>query len=102
MSASAKTLTGGSSEVIIAANEHRDHLTVQLHNQYTVYLAFGEAAADVTGIKLQFPGDSVRVTGPKARLAVYGWGQAQEAAVLGIETMQDVEYRPGPNRFPAS
>lgn len=102
MAASSKTLTGGSSELIIAADVNRDHLTIQLYNQYWVYLAFGEAAADATGVRLQFPGDTVRVTGPKARLAVYGWGQTQEAAVLGIETCEDVEYRPGPNRYPDS
>lgn len=102
MPASTKTLTGGSSETIIAADSHRDHITIQLQNEYTVYLAFGEAAANATGLLLKFPLDSVRVTGPKARLAVYGWGQSQEGAVLGIETMQDVEYRPGPNRLPTS
>lgn len=93
MSASAKALTGGSSELIIAADGHRDFITIQLHDTEPVYLAFDEAAADETGIKLIYPGCSVRVMGNKARLAVYGY--AGGASRVGIETCEDVEYRPG-------
>lgn len=93
MDAGVTSLTGGSSELIIAADEHRDHLTVQLHGTETVDLAFGEAAADATGIRLLYPGCSVRVLGVKARLAVYGW--ASGAVNVGHETTEDVEYRPG-------
>ena len=94
MNAGVTALTGGSSELIIAADEHRDHLTVQLHTaSETVDLAFGEAAADATGIRLLYPGCSVRVLGAKARLAVYGW--ASGAVNVGTETTEDVEYRPG-------
>jgi len=93
MKAGVTALTGGSSELIIAEDEHRDHLTVQLHGTETVDLAFGEAAADATGIRLLYPGCSVRVLGAKARLAVYGW--ASGAVNVGTETTEDVEYRPG-------
>jgi len=93
MSASTKVLTGGSSELIIAADEHRDYITLQLQDFYGVYLGFGEAAADATGILLMVPGCSVRVMGDKARLPIYGW--AQGATVVGIETCEDLEYRPG-------
>lgn len=93
MSAGVTALTGGASELIIAADEFRDHLTVQLHGTETVDLAFGEAAVDATGIRLLYPGCSVRVIGAKARLAVYGW--ASGAVNVGTETCEDVEYRPG-------
>jgi len=93
MLAGVAALTGGSSELIIAADEHRDHLTVQLHGTETVYLAFGEDAADATGIMLMYPGCSVRVLGAKARLAVNGW--ASGAVNVGTETTEDIEYRPG-------
>lgn len=93
MSAGVTSLTGGASELIIAADDHRDFLTVQLHGTETVCLAFGEAAVDATGIILLYPGCSVRVMGCKARLPVYGW--ASGAVNVGTETCEDVEYRPG-------
>lgn len=95
MSASAKTLTGGSSELIIAADEYRDSLTIQLQNTNATFLAFGEDAANNTGIKLINAGDSVRVLGAKARAAVNGYSAG--AALLGIETKEGIEYRPGPD-----
>jgi len=93
MSAATKVLTGGASEELIAADEHRDHITIQLQDTESVYLGFGEAAASETGIMLIYPGCSVRVTGAKARKAVYGYAAA--ASRVGIETCEDVEYRPG-------
>lgn len=96
MSAAEKTFTGATSDTIIAADPNRDHLTIQLHTVNTpVFLAFGDgpAIAD-TGICLFYPGCSVRVTGAKARLAVYGI-DASSSAVVGIETTEDIEYRPG-------
>ena len=93
MSASATALGGGVSELLIAADEHRDFITIQLHNNEPVFLAFDEDAVDLTGIKLIYPGCSVRVMGAKARLAVYGYAAA--ASRVGIETTEDVEYRPG-------
>lgn len=93
MAASAVTLTGGSSELIIAADEYRNHLTIQLHTAHPVYLAFGAAAVTATGIYLLYPGCSVRVSGAKARLAVYG--HAAATPTIGIETMEDAMYSPG-------
>lgn len=93
MPASSVTLTGGSSEEILAADPHRDHITIQLQSAEPVYLAFGEAAVTATGICLMYPGCSVRVLGAKARLAVNG--HAAATPTIGIETMNDVEYRPG-------
>ncbi len=93
MSASVKALTGGSSELIIAADEYRDHITIQLHGSEPVFLAFAGDAVNLTGIKLIYPGCSVRVIGAKARIAVYGYAAA--ASRVGIETTEDVEYRPG-------
>ena len=96
MSASAFTHTGdSSSEQVLAADEFRDFVTLQLQNAYPVFLAFGEAADEDTGIKLGNAQCSVRVKGAKARGAINAWSAA--AALIGIETTEDVEYRPGPN-----
>ena len=100
MSATAWTTGEATSKEILAASEYRDEYTVQLHDTDPVYLAFGETAVDATGIKLSFPGDSVRVRGAKARMSLNAVGAAASAG--GIETMTGIEYRPGPNRFPAS
>ena len=95
MAATLKTFTGAASTLIIAADPHRDYITIQLHTASSpVFLAFGEAAVNLTGIKLIYPGCSVRVMGVKARLAIYGINAASNATV-GIETTEDVEYRPG-------
>jgi hypothetical protein len=93
MSAATAVLTGGSSELIIAADEHRDHITLQLQAFNSVYLGIGEDAVDATGIMLMVPGCSVRIFGPKARLPIYGY--ASGATTIGIETCEDIEYRPG-------
>lgn len=94
MSASAATLTGSKSEEILAADGNRDFYTLELHSLHPVYLAFGEDAADATGIRLTNIGDSVRVKGAKARLACNGY--AASTPTIGIETYEDVEYRSGP------
>jgi len=94
MSAGTKLFVGaGSSELIIAADEHRDHITIQLQDFNSVYLAIGEPAANGVGILLMVPGCSVRIFGAKARLAIYGY--AAGATTVGIETCEDLEYRPG-------
>ena len=93
MAASTAALTGGSSELIIAADPNRDHVTLQLQAFNDVYLAIDEAAADGVGIQLMVPGCSVRIFGDKARRAIYGW--ASGASTIGIETCEDIEYRPG-------
>jgi len=98
MSASAFTHTGdSSSEQVLAADEHRDFVTLQLQNANAAFLAFGEAAANNTGIKLFNAQDSVRVKGAKARGVINAFSAG--AAVIGIETTEDVEYRPGPDTY---
>jgi hypothetical protein len=100
MAASAVTLTGSSSEEILAADPNRDVYVLQLHTQEPVYLAFGEAAVTATGIGLLFAGDTVEVRGPKAREQCNGYAAA--TPTIGIETVEDIIYRPGPNRYPTS
>jgi hypothetical protein len=96
MSASAFTHTGGSaSEQVLAADEHRDFVTLQLQNTHPVFLAFGEEAAADEGIKLFNAQCSVRVKGAKARGVINAY--STDAALIGIETSEDVEYRPGPD-----
>lgn len=90
------TFTSAASEQIIAADEYRDHITIQNHTASApVFLGFGEDAVNLKGIKLIYPGCSVRVTGSKARLAVYGIEPNEAGGTVGIETTEDVEYRPG-------
>jgi len=90
------TFSGTDSEQIIAADENRDHITIQNHTTSApVFLGFGETAVNNKGIKLIYPGCSVRVTGAKARLAVYGIEPTGTGGTVGIETTEDVEYRPG-------
>jgi len=93
MSAATKVMTGGESELIIAADEYRDFITIQLQGFNSVYLGIDEAAADAVGVMLIVPGCSVRIMGNKARKAIYGY--ASGATTVGIETCEDLEYRPG-------
>jgi len=84
------------SKQILAADEHRDHVTVQLHAQTNsgqdiVYLGFGEDAVSGEGLFLGQKGCSVRVLGPKARLAINAICDAVVSG--GTETMEDIEYR---------
>ena len=94
MAASTVTVTGGGgTEELIAADVHRDHITIQLQSSHPAYLAFAEAAVASTGICLLYPGCSVRVLGPKARGAINVIAAGN--AIIGMETTEDVEYRPG-------
>jgi len=93
MSAATKVFTGIGNELIIAADEHRDFITIQLQSFNSVYLGIGEVAQDATGIMLMVPGCSVRIMGAKSRLAIYGY--ASGTTTVGIETCEDLEYRPG-------
>lgn len=94
MAASTVTVTGGGgTEELLAADNHRDHITIQLQSSHPAYLGFGEDAVAATGICLLYPGCSVRVLGPKARGVVNVIAAGN--AVIGIETSEDVEYRPG-------
>lgn len=83
---------GAASAIIVAADEYRDHLTVQLINATSAHLAFGEAAAAGEGIKLINAGDSVTVSGPLATEAVYAIGDGAS----GIYQSGAVIYLPGP------
>jgi hypothetical protein len=95
MAATAKTFTGATAETIIAADVNRDYIVLQLYSSDNpVYLAFGATAVASTGVSLIFPGDTVKVKGPKARLAISGI-DAGSNAVIGIETMQEIEYVSG-------
>lgn len=63
--------TATSSE-LVAANEHRGSVIVQLTSGDPVSLAFGEAAVFGEGIQLRAVGDFMQVRGHQARLAIYG------------------------------
>lgn len=94
MPATAVTLSASASKEILAADENRDHYTLQLlSDDDPVFLAFGEDAVTNTGICLFYPGCSVRVTGPKARLVVNGY--SGYTPTIGIETMEDIVYQMG-------
>ncbi len=94
MPASAVTISASSSQPILAADQNRDHYILQLlTDDEQVFLAFGEDAAANTGISLFYPGCSVKVTGPKARLAANGY--SAQTPTIGIETMEDIVYQMG-------
>ncbi len=81
---------------ILAADKYREEYTIQLQVQFwngtnPVYLAFGEDAVAGGGARLGGIGDSVRVTGAKAREAVSA--VSAEASSGGIETYVSLEYR---------
>lgn len=84
MAAGSKTLSGGSSEEVLAASRYRDHVVIQLQNANATFLGFGEDAAADTGAKLLDAGDTVCVHGPKARGAINAFSAG--AALLGYET----------------
>ena len=56
-----------------------------------MYLGFGEDAVEGVGARLGGIGDSIRVTGAKARLAMSA--VSAEASSGGIETYVSLEYR---------
>ena len=96
MAASAWDVVSDTVKEILAADMYRDEYTIQLQVQFwngtnPVYLAFGEDAAIGVGARLGGIGDSVRVTGAKARLAVSA--VSAEASSGGIETHTSLEYR---------
>lgn len=99
MSAYAWSIGAGEVDVskeIIAADEYREELTVQLNAQTwngadIVYLGLGEDAVSGEGIAIGGVGCAVRILGAKARLSV---NAICDAAVSGgIETHTNLEYR---------
>ncbi len=96
MTAYAWDIVADTVKEILAADEYRDELVVQLHAQAIngadpVFLAFGEEATDSSGILLGNMGHSARVLGAKARLAVSAISAAVSSG--GIETHSFIEYR---------
>ena len=94
MALGTKTLSGGgASAAVIAADEFRDFILVQLQSNHPTYFGFGETAVTLQGVALLEPGASITVRGPKARGAVNAIAAGN--AVLGYETTEGVEYRSG-------
>ena len=94
MAASTVTLTGGSSEEILAADANRDEVTLQLQSLHPVFLAFGEDAANATGLCLIYIGDHVTIRGDRSRGAINGF--AASTPQIGIETNADIVLASGP------
>ena len=84
---------GGGSEALIAADEFRDYILVQVQSDHDVYLGFGETAVTLQGIAMLEPGASVEVIGPKARGAINVISTGN--AVIGYETMFGIRHTPG-------
>jgi len=101
MAATAWNVEADTVTEILATDEYRDELVVQLHSQVGwpggdfVYLGFGEDAVDGEGVCLGGIGHTVRVLGAKARLAVSAVCTAASSG--GIETHTSLEYRHTPN-----
>jgi hypothetical protein len=81
-----------SSAEIVAADDYREYLTIQLTNATQVALGFGEAAVANKGVQLINAGDAVRLRGAMARKAVYAIGNG----ATGTYQDGDAEYSPGP------
>ncbi len=81
-----------SSAQIVAADDYRAYLTIQLTNAASANLGIGEAAVAGEGIKLINAGDSARLVGAAARKAIYLIGDGAE----GTYQDGDVTYVPGP------
>jgi hypothetical protein len=93
MAATAVTLTAGAASDILAADEFRDFYTVQLQtDEGPVYLAFGATASAAAGLFLNKTGDTVEVSGPRARETCSAFS-ASDTPTLGIETMTRVVMR---------
>lgn len=88
------TVTGaGGSEVLLAADEHRDYVLIQLQSAHPAYLGFDETAITVQGIGLLQAGATVKVQGPKARGAINVIAAGN--AIIGWETFEEIDYYPG-------
>jgi len=95
MSATAKTLTASTAEDILDADDYRGEYLIQLQSdEGPVYLAFGATASASGGISLQYPGDTVRVSGYTATLACSAYSAAA-TPTIGIETSPGIEYVSG-------
>jgi len=95
MAATAATLTAGTAEDILDANDYRGEYTIQLQtDEGPVFLAFGDDASASGGITLKYPGDTVRVSGYTATLACSAYS-ASATPTIGIETAPGIEYVSG-------
>ncbi|KKL70798.1 hypothetical protein LCGC14_2101320 [marine sediment metagenome] len=84
---------GGGSEELIAVDVNRDFVLIQLQSDHPTYFGFGETAVTLQGICLLQAGATVKVRGPKARLAINVIAAGN--AIIGWETFEDIEYSPG-------
>lgn len=77
---------------IIAADAHRDYLTIQKTNTTQIALGLGEAAVTGEGIQLINVGSSIELYGVEARMAIFAIGNG------GTGTYQSgrMRFRPGP------
>lgn len=90
MALGTKTLSaGGVSAAVVAADDNRDHIVIQLQSAHVTYFGFGETAVTLQGASLIAAGDNMEVTGHKARGAINALSTG--AAVLGYETMQGLK-----------
>ncbi len=96
MTALAWNVVANTAKEILAADVHRDEYVIQLQEQQwpgmdPIHLVFGSVAEDTESMRLGGIGDTVRVLGAKARLAVSALSTATASG--GIETMTSIEYR---------
>jgi hypothetical protein len=76
-------LATAASTLLVAADEYREYLTIQHGNATAVALGIGVPAVALSGIQLFKAGDSVKICGAQARLAVYVIGNG------GVGSYQD-------------
>lgn len=85
------TATAASTEMI-AADNYRDHLTIQKTNATQIAIGIGVAAVAGEGIQLINIDSSIELWGVEARAAIYAIGNG------GTGTYQSgrIRFRPGP------
>jgi len=82
-----------SSAAILAEDEYREYVFLQKTNDTTVALGIGTAAVAGKGIQLTNVNDTVLLTGPAARNAIYVIGNGGTGT---YQTDYDIAYTPGP------
>ncbi len=94
MASGTDTLVGSDPTAeLLAVNKNRDFVLIQLQSDHPTYFGFGEDAVTATGICLLQAGATIKVRGPKARLAINVISSGN--AVIGWETFEEIEYSPG-------
>lgn len=94
MAASNWSATAASS-VIVAADDNRLYLTIQLLAGDPMSIGVGETATYGKGVTLVEVGDCVKIRGGAAKLAISGVCDTGNSATGGYQSGSDITFIPG-------